>query len=836
MRKRKRHSTPLKRAASRVLRSASLAMIAMPVAARAESLIDFAQAEETHGLIRLSAGAGLVIFSAITIFFHLAGRQAWRKRELELQAEVDRLRQQADRARSFSASDSQFVVVWAGSSNEPEIEGDISLALDAPLPRRILGFNTWLSADQASAMEANVARLRERGQGFRLDLVSHNGRHLEAEGRAIGSRAVLRVRDVSGDRLELMRLRAVHAEQTGQLEILRSLLDVSSHPIWTRNGAGALTWVNDAYCRAVEAKDRRDVAARHLELLDSQSREQAARAREAGQPWRVRRNVVVAGERKLMEVLDASLSGGSGGVAYDLSELEGLRADHARQMDSHIRTLDQIATAIAIFDRTKNLVFANAAYRQLWGLEQAFLDQKPSDSEILERLRAERRLPEQADFRSWKNSLLSLYHSLEPAPQVWHLPDGRTIRVGFDPNPQGGLTYLFDDVTERFTLESQYNSLARVQSETLDALQEGVAVFGADGRLKFYNPSFGRMWRLPLNQLTKKPHIDVIAQGCRSLVPEDAAWNDLRSIVTGLHAARMGFERRMPRTDGSIVDCAAAPLPDGGTLLTFIDVTDGVNVERALTERNQALEAAERLRDDFVHHVSYELRSPLTNIIGFIQLLGDSSVGPLNEKQREYTNYVLKSSAALLAIINDILDLATIDRDAMELRAEDVDIAKTIREAAEGVQDRLAECQVELSLVMPKDIGVFRADSKRIRQILFNLLSNAIGFSEPGQTVTLAAFRRADDIVFKVSDNGRGIPPDILDKVFNRFESHTLNSRHRGVGLGLSIVRAFVEAHGGEVLIDSAPGEGTVVTCIFPIRGVRENGRQITGEKAEGLA
>ena len=170
-------------------------------------------------------------------------------------------------------------------------------------------------------------------------------------------------------------------------------------------------------------------------------------------------------------------------------------------------------------------------------------------------------------------------------------------------------------MTERFTLKSQYNSLARVQSETLDALQEGVAVFGGDGRLKLYNPSFGRMWRLPLNQLSEKPHVDFIAHGCRSLVLDDAGWSDLRSIVTGLHTARMGFERRMPRTDGSIVDCAAAPLPDGGTLLTFIDVTDGVNVERALTERNQALEAAERLRDDFVHHVSYELRSPLTNII-----------------------------------------------------------------------------------------------------------------------------------------------------------------------------------------------------------------------------
>ena len=306
MSKRKSHPTPLKVAFAQALGIASLFA---PSAGRAESLLNFAQAEEAHGLIRISAGVGLVIFSAITILFHLTGRQAWRKRELELQAEVETLRQQADRARSFSASDSQFVIVWGGPSNDPEIEGDIGLALEAPLPRRILGFNTWLSPDQASAMEAHVARLRERGQGFRLDLVSHNGRHLEAEGRAIGSRAVLRVRDVSGDRLELMRLRAVHAEQSGQLGTLHSLLDASSNPVWTRSADGAITWVNDAYVRAVEAKDLQDVVTRNLEILDSQSRELSARARASGHVWQARRNIVVAGERRLMEVFDVLVSG-----------------------------------------------------------------------------------------------------------------------------------------------------------------------------------------------------------------------------------------------------------------------------------------------------------------------------------------------------------------------------------------------------------------------------------------------------------------------------------------------------------------------------------------------
>jgi signal transduction histidine kinase len=256
--------------------------------------------------------------------------------------------------------------------------------------------------------------------------------------------------------------------------------------------------------------------------------------------------------------------------------------------------------------------------------------------------------------------------------------------------------------------------------------------------------------------------------------------------------------------------------------LTFVDVTAGVNVERALTERNEALMAAEKIRNDFVHHVSYELRSPLNNIIGFSHLLGQRSTGELNAKQLEYLGYVAKSSAALLAIINDILDLATIDSDAMALELGDVDVEDAMRAAAEGVQDRLAENSIVLEIVTTGDVGSFRGDAKRIRQILFNLLSNAIGFSRPGQAITLAALRREGEIVLKVADRGRGIAPEALEKVFDRFESHTAGSRHRGVGLGLSIVRAFTELHGGRVLIDSALGEGTTVTCIFPTNETRE--------------
>ena len=248
-----------------------------------------------------------------------------------------------------------------------------------------------------------------------------------------------------------------------------------------------------------------------------------------------------------------------------------------------------------------------------------------------------------------------------------------------------------------------------------------------------------------------------------------------------------------------MVDCTTVPLPDGATLVTFHDVTNSVNVERALRERNEALEDADRIKIDFVHHVSYELRSPLTNIIGFVHLLGDPATGPLAPKQREYLDYITVSSNTLLALINNILDLATIDAGRMQLNLGSVDIRETMEEAAEGVQDRLVGAGLTLDIRAAADIGGFVADGKRVRQILFNLLANAVSFSPGGATVTLRAERRAGAVEFSVTDKGPGIPPDVLEKVFNWFETHSLGSHHRGPGIGLSLVRSFVELHGGTV-------------------------------------
>jgi signal transduction histidine kinase len=599
---------------------------------------------------------------------------------------------------------------------------------------------------------------------------------------------------------------------------MRAMLAAAPAPIWLRDDKGRLIWVNAAYASAVEAKDGEQAVDRGLDLLDTAGRRMIETSHAAEPVFLNRLPAIVAGSRRIFDVADVASVHGSAGIAMDVTEIEAAQAALRREIDFNARTLDQLTTAVAILGPDHRLKSYNAAYRDLFGLDAVFLDSGPEEGAVLDRLRAARKLPEQADFRSWRADLLSAYRSVETRESWWHLPDGQTLRVIANPNPQGGMTWVYENVTERLDLETRYNSLIHVQGETLDHLSEGVAVFGSDGRLRLHNPSFAKIWDIAAELIAAKPHVADIVKACRRPGDDDAVWTRFTACVAGLDESRSSVSGRMEGTDGRVVDYATVPLPDGQTMVTFVDVTDSVKVERALVERNEALLAADSLKNAFIHHVSYELRSPLTNIIGFAQLLADARVGPLNDKQREYTGYIMSSSTALLAIVNDILDLATIDAGIMELDLGEVDIAETVAAAIEGVRDRIEESHIRLETNIPPDIGAFIADGKRVRQILFNLLSNAIAFSGDGGRVMVAGVRDGDMIEFTVADEGAGVPSDFIDSVFDRFASRPQGGARGGVGLGLSIVKSFVGLHGGTVEIVSEAGRGATVRCRLPAR------------------
>ncbi|HEY5166321.1 MAG TPA: PAS-domain containing protein [Pseudolabrys sp.] len=760
---------------------------------------------------------GLLCFAVLATIVLMRTRKAAERVETVARDQVMALHAEIDRLKTLLLSEPQVLVEWSAATDEPEILGDTGIVLLGGIPERVLAFGTWLEPAAAQRMENAVETLRSDGRGFVMTLTTTTTKcPIEAEGRAVAGCAVLRLRDVSGIERELMDLAARHDKMMSDVETMKALLDSLPAPVWARDERGRLIFVNSAYARAVEAGDSTDAVVRELELLDRAARDELARARTTGKPYTGRLPAIAAGERRIFDVVDAPTGAGSAGMAIDRTEVEAMRAELARMIEAHRRVLDQLATGVTIFNVDRKLIFYNTAFRSLFELDAGLLDQTPTDSAVLETLRADRKLPEEQDFRQWKQQLYEAYRAVEPQEHMWHLLDGRTLRVVTTPNPEGGVTYLYDDVTERLKMRRSYEALIKVQSETLDHLAEAVAVFGSDGRVRLHNPAFQRMWKLAPEALDQHPHVDAVTAWSQALHDDNTVWRSLRAAVTAIDN-RDPIVARIERRDGMMIDMTTMPLPDGATLVTFQDVSDTVNVERALRERNEALETADGIKIEFVHHVSYELRSPLTNIIGFANLLGDSAFGLLTDKQREYLGYITVSTNALLAIINNILDLATIDAGAMSLNLGEVDVRASMEAAAEGVLDRLVQNNLKLDISAAAGIGSFAADERRLRQILFNLLSNAVGFSPAGETVTLAAERRADAVVFTVTDRGPGIPPDAKDKVFDWFETDSMGSQHRGTGLGLSLVRSFVELHGGSVTIESAVGRGTTVTCEFPV-------------------
>lgn len=731
-------------------------------------------------------------------------------------------------ADAIVSTEPQTVLVW---ERDAPLHIVIHALADVPgVPRdhaELLRFGHWLEPGSTETLRTALERLFREGQPFSLVVKTMPGGHIEADGRAVGGRAIVRLRDMAGYRRELLGILDRHGRLGREIRASRALLDALPVPVWFKDGDGRLTWVNSAYSRAVEAEGEQDAVERQIELLDTRQRQSVARHLARSQSYRKRVQLGVSGERRAHDVIVLPVEDISAAAALDASAVETAKDELDRQMQAFDRTLDRVTTAVAIFNHEQRLTFWNEAYLKLWPLDESWLETRPSDTAVLDRLRELGRLPQVVDFRAWKTQILSCYETgLEPDTR-WHLPDGRVLHVIAELRPDGGVTYLYVDETERLALESRFNALFGVQRETLNSLKEGVAVFAPDGRLKLFNSAFAAIWKLSPQALDQNPHIDEIVALSRLLYDEPRVWADVSRTVTSFSDEREFAEGQMLRADATVIEYAAKPLPDGATLLTFSDVTASKRYERALEERTEALVVADKLKSQFIGHVSYELRTPLTNIIGFSELLASPRNGHMSEKQREYLKDIESSSKTLLAIIDDILDLATIDAGTLELELGQVAVRGVIEAAIRGVRDRAARARLTLDIGVSDDAQMFTADEARVRQVLYNLLTDAVSFSPPGNVVQLTAWREDGRMVFSVEDHGAGIPKHQQARVFERFEGRRHGARPRGPGLGLAIVKSLVELHGGDMTLASEPSSGTRVTVRFP-----ENGPKTAAQRA----
>jgi len=239
-------------------------------------------------------------------------------------------------------------------------------------------------------------------------------------------------------------------------------------------------------------------------------------------------------------------------------------------------------------------------------------------------------------------------------------------------------------------------------------------------------------------------------------------------------------------------------------------------------EKNVLLEKAEqanRAKSDFLANMSHELRTPLNSIIGFSDLMAVQAAGPVAPKYLDYARHINDSGQHLLRIINDVLDLSKLEAAKMELREDVVGVRRMVRSCITLLSERAARAEVEVRTTMPDAEIHLRADELRLKQILINLLGNALKFTAPrGRVSVTAGIGAAGDFHISVADTGIGIHPQDLERIMRPFEQveTTLSRRHDGTGLGLPLTVSLARLHGGEVSVRSAPGEGTTVTVTLP--------------------
>jgi signal transduction histidine kinase len=598
------------------------------------------------------------------------------------------------------------------------------------------------------------------------------------------------------------------------------ILNTLPIPIWLRSANLNIDYFNTKFGQIVS--DKLDYNQEAVEISKDEKK-LALKAKHTSELQSEERYLIVNEQRRLYNFHEIPTSDNKTiiGMAYDVTSKDQIRTELDRHISAQSDLLESTASATAIYGADTKLKFFNHAFVKLWELDEKWLVSQPTYGQLLDKLREQRKLPEQSDFQEFKKEQLRLFTDLMSTHNdFFYLPDGRSLRIIVVQHAFGGLLFSYEDMTDRLALERSYKTLTAVQKETIDNLNEGIIVINENGKIAISNSKFAQVWNINYEEMRTKLHITELLEKMYPLLKNHKKWPQFKEKFIYYINIRKTNNLRIEREDESILDILFAPLPDGATLVSFHDITDSTLVEQSLRERNQALQDSDKLKTEFLANISYELRSPLTSIIGFSESLSKKYFGPLNIQQNEYISAINDSSRYLMGLINDILDLASIDAGYMELEVSKFNIHKSIVVLADLIRERIKENKLNFRFYCNKNIGYMLGDVLRIKQVIFKLVSNAIEHSKKGGTIKLKIQKIEDQNVdFIVEDNGYGIPQADQKRIFEKFSYIEGKNKIKKSAskLGLSIVKSFIELHGGHVAIESKVNKGSRFICTVPL-------------------
>ena len=368
-------------------------------------------------------------------------------------------------------------------------------------------------------------------------------------------------------------------------------------------------------------------------------------------------------------------------------------------------------------------------------------------------------------------------------------------------------------------------------SDLFDQIPEPIAYFDSDDRLSACNLSFRNHFPIVIeSEFLKRASAGPVSS-------QTGGGTSARLLPPAVNPSGESLPVSLPATISTAKKSDFAPdlrkTPDGGTLLTLRDLSSQYRLEAEYRRRMDALmeelEAAhqetEQAKDlaqgrkDFLTTISHEIRTPLNAILGFSEMISQEMAGPVgNDRYLEYAQIIHSSGVHVLSLVNDLLDLSKLDAGKLELHVEQVEILKIIIDCVRLMGPQATRDHVGISVHVFDGVDRLVGDSKRLRQMLLNLLSNALKFTPVGGEVTIDVFRRGEDVHISVSDTGIGIRAEDIPKVLEPFGQveNEMSHKHSGTGLGLPLTKELAELHGGSLTMESSVDIGTTVTIILP--------------------
>ncbi len=687
-----------------------------------------------------------------------------------------------------------------------------------------------LAPEQLAELDNNVRRTQKTAAPFSMVITPRGTtRSLAVQGQLAdpmvspGGAALVWFFDFSDSQSELTQLRAETTRARDDFVALVGLIEAAPMPMWFRGSDSQLRLVNSAYVDAVGAESADVVVESQIELIEAidglSAAQVAQQARDKDLPIERIVSATIGGQRRAMRVSDLPLGEeGVAGYAVDIEDMEEQARAFRAFKEAQRSMLDQLSIGVAQFDSERRLTFANQPFQRIFSVPGAAMIDPPDFARFLDMARDAQSIPETRDFPAWRREMEGWFTSNAFKEEAWPLPDGTHLRIVAQPLPDGGLVMMAEDRTEQLALSATRDTLLRTRTATFDSLFESLAVFAPDGKLQLWNRRFQAEWGLDDELLDKHPHVEALLQ---QIGPKLAKPTKVKAIGDVVRAATLDRRQKSGRVvlaDDRTLEFAGVPLPDGNGLLTVLDITDSQKAEHALRERNELLEEADAVKTRFLASMSYELRTPLTSIGGFAELLESGAGGVLSDQGKDYIAAIRESVTRLTEQIETVLDLSQSEAGLLPLDLEETELFPFVTGLVREREQAISEAGLTLDLRGDRSSGVVQADRKRLSRALGHVLDNAITATGQGGKILVDLSRQQENARIVISDNGSGMTQVEAQRALEGFKiSPDGKGVERRQGLGLPVARQLVEAHGGKLALLSEKGTGTTVSILLPM-------------------